>query len=560
MNSNVVQQGPARAPARSMLRAVGFTDDDFGRPMIAVANTWSEVTPCNLHLRGLAEDVKRGVREAGGVPLEFNTIVVSDGISMGTDGMRASLVSRETIADSIELVVRGHSFDGVVALSGCDKTVAGTLQALARLNLPSMMLYGGSIAPGSHRGKAITIQDVFEAVGREARGEIDGDELTTIERAACPAAGACGGQFTANSMATAAVFLGVSPMTNGLPALDPARPKAAYDCGALMLRAIQSGLSSRQLISRASLENATAAVVLTGGSTNAVLHLIAIAREAGIAFGLDDIGRISRSLPVLADLKPLGQFTAVDLHAAGGYPLVARRLAELGRLHDTPTISGETLGQIAEQAVEADGQAVLRSTTQPLLRRGHLEVLQGSLAPEGCVLKMPDDNLTVFAGPARVFDSEETCFRAVRDGLVAAGEVLVIRYEGPRGGPGMREMLAVTAALVGAGLSNSVALVTDGRFSGATHGMMIGHVTPEAMNGGPIALVRDGDVIRIDTERRRLDVDADLTGRRAQWTPLPSRCGTGVLARYAATVASASDGATTCPLPRPQVSAALPTS
>ncbi len=549
MKSHTINKGPARAPARSMLRAVGFTDGDFDRPMIAVANTWSEVTPCNLHLRGLAERVKRGIRESGGVPLEFNTIVVSDGISMGTDGMRASLVSRETIADSIELVVLGHSFDGVVALSGCDKTVAGTLQALARLDLPSVMLYGGSIAPGLQRGHAITIQDVFEAVGREARGEIDGAELTAIERAACPAAGACGGQFTANSMATAAVFLGLSPMTNGLPALDPARPRAAHDCGALIMQATRGGLSSHQLITRESLENATAAVVLTGGSTNVVLHLIAIAREAGINFGLEDIGRISRSLPVLADLKPLGQYTAMDLHTAGGYRLVARRLAELGRLHDTPTITGETLTQIAEQAIETEGQCVLRSPSRPLHRRGHLEILRGSLAPEGCVLKIPDDELTVFAGPARVFDSEDDCFRAVGEGVVQAGDVVVIRYEGPSGGPGMREMLAVTAALVGAGLSDSVALVTDGRFSGATHGMMIGHVTPEAMNGGPIALIRDGDVIRIDIEERRLDVDADLTARQAQWSPLPARCTSGVLARYAATVASASDGATTCPLP-----------
>ncbi|MEM7583231.1 MAG: dihydroxy-acid dehydratase [Acidobacteriota bacterium] len=551
MKSYAIKQGPARAPARSMLRAVGLTDRDFERPLIAVANTWSEVTPCNLHLRGLAERVKRGIREAGGVPLEFNTIVVSDGISMGTDGMRASLVSRETIADSIELAVCGHSFDGVVALSGCDKTVAGTLQALARMDLPSLMLYGGSIAPGRHRGQAITIQDVFEAVGRHGRGEIDDGELGAIERAACPAAGACGGQFTANSMATAAVFLGLSPMTNGLPALDPERPNAAQACGELIMRAVRDGVTAHQLVTRASLENATAAVVLTGGSTNAVLHLIAIAREAGVDFGLQDIGEISRSLPVLADLKPLGSYTAVDLHAVGGYPLVARRLAELGRLHDLPTISGESLAKIAGAAVEREGQAVLRAAGNPLQRRGHLEILYGSLAPEGCVLKMPSDELETFAGPARVFDGEDACFRAVEDGTVQPGEVVVIRYEGPRGGPGMREMLAVTAALVGAGLSDSVALITDGRFSGATHGMMVGHVTPEAERGGPIALIEDGDVIVIDTGRRRLDVEADLDARRAAWTRPQLRQQTGVLARYAATVASASEGATTCPLPEP---------
>ncbi|MEM7351541.1 MAG: dihydroxy-acid dehydratase [Acidobacteriota bacterium] len=549
MNSRTVLEGPARAPARSMLRAVGLRDEDFGKPLVAVANTWSEVTPCNLHLRALAEQVKRGIRAAGGVPLEFNTIVVSDGISMGTDGMRASLVSRETIADSIELVVRGHGFDAVVALSGCDKTVAGTLQALARLDLPSLMLYGGSIAPGRHRGRAITIQDVFEAVGQSARGEIDADELGAIERAACPGAGACGGQFTANTMATAGVFLGLSPVSNGLPALAAERQQAAFACGDMILAAIRNGRNARGLIRREALENATAAVILTGGSTNAVLHLIAIAREAGIDFGLEDISRISRSTPVLADLKPLGRFTAVDLFGAGGYPLVARRLAELGRLHDTPTVTGESLGEIARGAVEPEGQTVLRAVDSPCQKRGHLEILRGSLAPEGSVLKLPGDRLDTFVGPARVFDGEEDCFSAVEDGRIRPGDVVVIRYEGPRGGPGMREMLAVTAALVGAGLSDSVALVTDGRFSGATHGLMIGHVTPEAACGGPIALLRDGDTIRIDVEARRLDVLAELEPRRIDWSPPPARCTTGALARYAGVVTTASEGATTCPLP-----------
>ena len=532
-----------------MLRAVGLGDEDFKKPMVAIANTWSEVTPCNLHLRVLAEQVKRGIRDAGGVALEFNTIVVSDGISMGTEGMRASLASRETIADSIELVVRGHCFDAVVALSGCDKTVAGTLQALARLDLPSVMLYGGSIAPGRHRGQAITIQDVFEAVGREARGEIDRGELTAIERAACPGAGACGGQFTANTMATAGVFLGLSPMDSGLPALAPERKEAAYACGAMVLDALREERTARRLITRESLENATAAVVLTGGSTNAVLHLIAIAREAGIDFDLDDIGRISRATPVLADLKPLGRYTAVDLSAVGGYPLVARRLAELGRLHETLTVTGETLSELARGAVESDRQEVLRPTQQPFRRRGHLEILRGSLAPEGCVLKMPSAEVATFSGPARVFECEEDCFEAVEQGDVRPGDVLVIRYEGPRGGPGMREMLAVTAALVGAGMSDSVALVTDGRFSGATHGMMVGHVTPEAARGGPIALIRDGDVIHIDPLGRRLDVEAGLADRRLDWSPPSARCKTGALARYATTVTSASEGATTCPLP-----------
>ncbi len=542
--------GHQRAPARAMLRATGWDNDDFAKPTVAIINTWSEVTPCNMHLRQLAKWVKEGVREAGAMPVEFNTIVVSDGISMGTVGMRSSLVSREAIADSIELVVEGHQFDAVLAISGCDKTVAGTLQGLARLDLPALMLYGGSIAPGRHQGRDITIQDVFEAVGQHATGDLDDAGLAQIEGAACPGAGACGGQFTANTMATAAVFLGLSPLSSGLPAQAPERRAAAIASGRLVVEVYHRGLTTHQLVTRQGLENAAAAVVATGGSTNAVLHLIAIAREAGVAFGLDDIDRISRQTPILADLKPTGRFSAVDLWQAGGYALLASRLAELGLLQETPTVAGPSLTQLASKACETPDQQVLRASAQPLRPSGHLAILRGSLAPAGCVLKMPADCPAKFAGPARVFDCEEDCFAALEDGQVRAGEVLVIRYEGPCGGPGMREMLQVTAALVGAGLGHRVALVTDGRFSGASHGMMIGHVTPEAARGGPLALLRDGDPLCIDVAARRLDVAVDLSERQA--SPPAAKHRHGVLARYAATVSSASMGATTCPVPSPR--------
>lgn len=550
MRSDTLVRGPARAPARAMLRATGLTDADLERPLIAIANTWSEVTPCNMHLRALAEEVKQGVREAGGTPIECNTIVVTDGIAMGTPGMRASLVSRETVVDSIELFVEGHAFDGVIAISGCDKTVAGTVQALARLDLPSLMLYGGSIRPGHHGGRDLTIQDVFEAVGAHAAGRIDDDELHAIECAACPGAGACGGQFTANTMATVACMLGISPMESGRPADDAGRAEEARSCGALVMELVRSGTTAREILTQEACVDAMAAVALTGGSTNAVLHLIAIAREAGVCFSLDDVDRINRETPLLADLKPTGRFTATDMHDAGGMRLVARRLHELGLLReDGMTVSGRTIAAEAAAAVETPGQQVLRPKENPIVAHGHLAVLRGNLAPDGCVLKLSPDAPPVFAGPARVFDGEEEAFAAVRTAEIVPGDVVVIRHEGPRGGPGMREMLAVTAALVGAGLGDSVALVTDGRFSGATHGVMVGHVCPEAFSGGPIALLETGDPVRIDVAERRIDADVDLESRRASWQAPPASVRTGVLARYAATVSPASDGAITCPVP-----------
>lgn len=533
-----------------MLRATGLTDADLARPLIAVANTWSEVTPCNMHLRELADEVKDGIRQAGGTAIECNTIVVTDGIAMGTSGMKASLVSRETVADSVELFVDGHSFDGVVAISGCDKTVAGTVQSLARLDLPSLMLYGGSIRPGHHAGRDLTIQDVFEAVGAHAAGRIDDDELRAIECAACPGAGACGGQFTANTMATTACMLGISPMESGRPADDAGRADEARRCGALVMDLVRSDTTARQILTAEAFADAMASVALTGGSTNAVLHLIAIAREAGVPFVLDDVDRINRETPLLADLKPTGRFTATDLFAAGGMRLVARRLQDLGLLRDEgSTVSGRTIAEEADAAVETPGQEVLREVSRPIAPQGHLAILRGDLAPEGCVLKLCPDAPPAFEGPARVFDSEEAAFEAVQAAEITPGDVVVIRYEGPRGGPGMREMLAVTAALVGSGLGDSVALVTDGRFSGATHGVMVGHVCPEAMSGGPIALLRNGDSIRIDVAGRSLDTDIDLEARRAAWSPPTPTVRTGVLARYAATVSSASDGAITCPVP-----------
>ncbi|MAG54903.1 MAG: dihydroxy-acid dehydratase [Planctomycetes bacterium] len=550
MRSDTLLRGPARAPARAMLRATGLTDSDLERPLIAIANTWSEVTPCNMHLRALADDVKAGVKEAGGTPIECNTIVVTDGIAMGTAGMRASLVSRETVADSIELFVEGHAFDGVVAISGCDKTVAGTIQALARLDLPSLMLYGGSIRPGRHAGRDVTIQDVFEAVGAHAAGRIDDAELRAVECAACPGAGACGGQFTANTMATTACMLGISPMESGQPADDAGRSDGARRCGGLVMDLVRSGTPARQILTEEAFNDAMASVALTGGSTNAVLHLIAIAREAGVPFGLDDIDVINRETPLLADLKPTGRFTATDMHAAGGMRLVARRLLDLGLLRDDgATVSGRTIGDEAALAIETPGQEVLRPTTNPIAPYGHLAVLRGNLAPEGCILKLPPNVDAAFEGPARVFDSEEAAFLALQREELRSGDVIVIRYEGPRGGPGMREMLTVTAALVGAGLGDSVALVTDGRFSGATHGVMVGHVCPEAMAGGPLALLETGDRVRIDVVGRCLETDADLESRREGWDAPGPRVATGVLARYAATVSSASDGAITCPVP-----------
>jgi len=532
-----------------MLRATGLDDEALAKPLVAIANTWSEVTPCNIHLRALAEHVKTGVREAGATPIEFNTIVVSDGITMGTPGMRASLVSREAISDTIELVVNGHHFDAVIVLCGCDKTVAAAAQVLARLDLPGLAFYGGSIAPGQHKTQDITIQTVFEAVGAHARGTMDDAELRAIECAACPGAGACGGQFTANTMSVASVALGIAPTTNGVLAENDTKAAAAAEAGRRAVALLEAGTTGRDIITFESLENAVASVIATGGSTNAVLHLIAIAREAGVAFGIDDIERLSRSIPVLADMKPGGRFVAGDMEAAGGIPLLFARLHELGVLHDCPTVEGRSTHTIAAEASETAGQEVIRPVTEPVQTSGHLAILRGSLAPDGCVMKLSPGAPDTFEGTARVFECEEDAFAAVQKGEIVAGDVVVIRGEGPVGGPGMREMLGVTAAIVGAGLGKSVALMTDGRFSGATHGLVIGHVSPESAVGGPIGLVQEGDTIRINVSARTLDVDADLNARREGWTPPAPKATTGVLAKYARTVTSASEGATTSPLP-----------
>lgn len=545
MRSDEVKTGPARAPARAMFRAVGLSDEAIAKPLVGIANTWTEITPCNSHLRELAESVKAGVRAAGGTPLEFNTIVVSDAIAMGSSGMRASLVSREVVADSIELVARGHLLDAVVAISGCDKTIPGTVMALARLDLPSLMLYGGSIAPGLYRGNSVTIQDVFEAVGAHAAGRMSDADLAELEAAACPGAGACGGQFTANTMSLATAFLGISPMVgNEIPALSPRKADAARAAGERVMTLLREGRTAREFLSRESLLNAYTSVSATAGSTNAVLHLLAIAHEAGSDLSLEDFDRIGAKTPVLTDLKPGGRFTAPEMEAAGGMRLLAARLRELGLVADTPTVSGDSLFALADAAAETPAQEVIREARRPLKARGGLAILTGSLAPEGSVLKLAGHDRTRHEGPARVFDSEEAAFAAVQEGRIVAGDVIVIRYEGPRGGPGMREMLGVTAAVIGRGLGDSVALITDGRFSGATHGFMVGHAAPEAAAGGPIALVRDGDRITIDLETRSLEVELpDASERRAE--PPDSDHRTGALAKYARVVASAGRGAVT---------------
>ena len=546
MRSDAIKKGLSRAPARALLKATGLTDADLERPFVAVINTWAEVTPCNFHLRRLAEKVKEGIRAAGGTPIEFNTIVVSDGISMGTEGMKASLVSREVIADSIELVVRGHCFDAVVALSGCDKTIPGTVMALARLDLPSLMLYGGSILPGQFQGRDVTIQDVFEAVGACATGRITPKELGELENKACPGAGACGGQFTANTMSTAISMLGMSPMgANDIPALDARKDEAAFRCGQLVLDVLRNDLRPSRIITRPALENAIAAVATTGGSTNAVLHLLAIAQEAGVPLVLDDFDTVASRTPLLVDLKPGGRFTAPDLDRAGGTRLVAKRLLDAGLLHDGLTVTGRALFEEARAATETPNQQVVRPLTNPLKPTGGLAILRGSLAPEGCVVKLAGHERMQHTGPARVFDCEEAAFEAVQQRAIKPGDVVVIRYEGPKGGPGMREMLAVTGGLVGQGLGDSVALLTDGRFSGATHGLMVAHVAPEAATGGPIAFVRDGDSITFDVAKRRLDVAANLEERRAGWQPPRPRYKSGVMAKYAQLVSSASQGAVT---------------
>ena len=548
--SSAVFDGPDRAAARAYMKGIGFDDAALARPTVGIANTWTDAMPCNFHLRGLAERVKEGVRAAGGTPMEFNTIAISDGITMGTKGMKASLVSREVIADSIELAARGYQFDAVVALSGCDKTIPGCVMALVRLDVPSLMLYGGSIAPGRFRGRDVTIGEVFEAIGAQAAGEISAEELKELEDCASPGPGACAGQFTANTMACAFEALGISPAGSAMvPAADSTKEEVAQRMGELVMRVLADDLRPSQVITRESLENAIACVCASGGSTNGVLHLLAVAREAEIELAIDDFEEISRRTPLLADLKPGGRFVATDLYRAGGVPLILNRLAEAGLLHtDVPTVSGRTIGEEAGDAEEAEGQEVVRALSNPLKPEGGLAILRGNLAPEGAVVKLAGTERRGQTGPARVFESEEDCFGAVKEQGIEPGDVVVIRNEGPAGGPGMREMLQVTAAIVGEGLGEEVALITDGRFSGATRGLMVGHVAPEAVKSGPIAALRDGDEVTIDIDARRLDValpDDEIAERIADYRPPAPDYPTGVMAKYARSVSSASEGAVT---------------
>jgi dihydroxy-acid dehydratase len=548
--SRTLLDGSDRAAARSYFKAIGFTDEDLARPLIGVAHCWIEITPCNWNHRKLADKVKEGVRAAGGTPIEFNTISVTDGIAMGTEGMKASLISRDWIADSVELVARGHLLDGLVTLSGCDKTIPAMVMAMARLNLPSVMLYGGSILYGEHRGKRLTVQDVFEAIGAFNAGKIDARELNEIESRACPGAGACGGQFTANTMATAFEMLGVSPMGyNGVPAVDAHKEEVAYQTGRLAMDVLRKGLRPRDIITKKALANAIAGVMATGGSTNAVLHLLAVAKEAGVRLTIDEFDQISRKTPLLADLKPWGTYTAPEMYEAGGMPVVAMRLLEAGLLHGgEKTVTGRTIGEEARAARETPGQKVIRPLGNPLKTQGGLAILRGNLAPDGCVAKVSGQKRDVHRGPARVFDREEDAFAAVKAGKIKPNDVVVIRWEGPKGGPGMREMLHVTGAIQGAGLGETVALMTDGRFSGATHGFMIGHIAPEAAEGGPIAALKNGDTIVIDITRRRLDVElsaAELKKRLKTVKRPKPRYTSGVMAKYARLVSSASDGAVT---------------
>jgi dihydroxy-acid dehydratase len=549
-NSSAITEGPHRAGARAMLKAVGFDDDALKKPIVGVANTWIEIGPCNYHLRGLAEHVKQGIREAGGTPMEFNTVSISDGITMGSIGMRASLISREVIADSIELVARGNCFDAVVALCGCDKTIPGTTMAVARLGVPGLVLYGGSIAPGRFQNHDVTIQDVYEGIGAHAAGKMTDAELKDLEDHACPGAGACGGQFTANTMATAIEFLGIAPMGSGsVPALDPAKADVGRRAGRLVMDLVRQNLTPREILTRKAIENAIAAVLTTGGSTNAVLHLIAIAREVGIPLEMDDFDALSRRVPTLADLKPSGRFVATDLHRAGGIRLVARRLLDAGLLHaDQKTVTGRTIGDEAAEAQETRGQEVVRPLDRPIKPTGGLAVLRGNLAPEGAVVKVSGSNLQTHRGPARVFEGEQPALDAVLGNQIKPGDVVVIRGEGPKGGPGMPEMLAVTAAIVGQGLGESVVLLTDGRFSGATRGLMAGHVAPEAISGGPIAALREGDTIVFDIPNRRLDVELtgdEIAKRLKAWAPPAPRYTSGVMSKYARLVSSAAQGAVT---------------
>jgi dihydroxy-acid dehydratase len=551
-HSAALTDGPDRAAARAMLKAIGFTDDDLARPLVGVATTWIETMPCNYNQRRLAEFVKEGIRAAGGTPMEFNTISVSDGVSMGTEGMKASLVSREVIADSIELVVRGHLLDGVVCLVGCDKTIPGAAMALGRLDVPGLVLYNGTIYPGVYKGeRRATVVTVFEAIGAYRAGTMTLDELYEIENAACPGAGACGGQYTANTMSTVMEFLGLSPAgLNGIPAEDPDKDEAARRTGELVMQLVRDDVRPSRFVTRDALENGIASVAATGGSTNGVLHLLAIAHEFGIPLDIDEFGAIADRTPVVADMHPGGRYTASDMYDAGGIGLVMRELLERpGLLHgEAPTVDGRTIAEIAADATETDGQQVVRSIETPLKATGGLAILHGSLAPDGCVVKLAGHERRLHRGPARVFDSETACFEAVAARRIVPGDVVVIRYEGPVGGPGMQEMLSVTAALVGEGLGDAVALITDGRFSGGTHGLMIGHIAPEAALGGPIAIVEEGDTIVIDVDRKALDLEvpeAVVAERLARWSPPPPNYAGGVLAKYAALVGSASDGAVT---------------
>lgn len=550
LRSYTITQGRDRAPARSMLKAIGFTDEDLRKPIIGIANTWIETMPCNYNLRDLAVKVKEGVRAAGGTPMEFNTVAISDGITMGTEGMKASLVSRDMIADSIELCARGYMFDGIICLVACDKTIPGAAMALLRLNVPGVILYGGTIMPGKRNGIDLTLQDVFEAVGANAAGKISDEELLDIENKACPGPGACGGQFTANTMATVMELIGLSPMhTASVPQVDPAKNDVAVRCGKIIVEAVQKNLLPRDICTRAAFENAIASVAATGGSTNAVLHLLAMAQEAGVELKIDDFQAISQRTPLLSNLKPAGRFTAADVHTAGGIPVVAKRLLEGGFVDGSVmTVTGRTFGEEASEAKETPGQEVIHTLENPIKKSGGLVILRGSLAPDGCVIKVTGIERKGQRGPARVFDREEEAMKAVTSGQIKAGDVVVIRYEGPKGGPGMREMLGVTGAIMGAGLGDTTALLTDGRFSGATRGFMIGHVAPEAVDGGPIAFVEDGDIISIDIEKRTIDIEVDaatLAARKAKWVCPEPKYKSGVFAKYIKTVGSASEGAIT---------------